>query len=117
MRIAERLKAADVILPRPARRIYGLTIYIGDPDGTMIELYEEGGRMGVRRHFIFFCVTAIGETHNRRRMGFLPFLRPRPPRWMTATRGRQAASSTEARNNSGENASAWNAPGFFVHVS
>ena len=26
--------------------IYGLTIYIADPDGNMIELYEEDAKMG-----------------------------------------------------------------------
>ncbi len=26
--------------------IYGLTIYVSDPDGTTIELYEEGAKMG-----------------------------------------------------------------------
>jgi len=25
--------------------IYGLTIYVADPDGNMIELYEEGARI------------------------------------------------------------------------
>ena len=30
-----------------------------------------------------FFVTAIGETHSARGIGFLPFLRPRPPRCMT----------------------------------
>jgi ureidoacrylate peracid hydrolase len=45
--IAERLKAADVKFFRDLHDgIYGLTIYIADPDGTMIELYEEGERMG-----------------------------------------------------------------------
>ena len=28
--------------------IYGLTIYVFDPDGTMIELYEEGREDAVR---------------------------------------------------------------------
>ena len=45
--IAERLKAADVTFIRDLHDgIYGLTIYVADPDGTMIELYEEGERMG-----------------------------------------------------------------------
>jgi ureidoacrylate peracid hydrolase len=45
--IAERLRAADAKFFRDLHDgIYGLTIYIADPDGTMIELYEEGERMG-----------------------------------------------------------------------
>ncbi len=45
--IAERLKAADVKFFRELHDgIYGLTIYVADPDGNMIELYEEGERMG-----------------------------------------------------------------------
>jgi ureidoacrylate peracid hydrolase len=45
--IAERLKAADVRLFRDLHDgMYGLTIYVADPDGNMIELYEEGERMG-----------------------------------------------------------------------
>jgi ureidoacrylate peracid hydrolase len=44
--IAERLKKADVKFFRELHDgIYGLTIYVADPDGNMIELYEEGGRM------------------------------------------------------------------------
>jgi Glyoxalase/Bleomycin resistance protein/Dioxygenase superfamily len=45
--IAERLRSADVKFFRDLHDgMYGLTIYIADPDGTMIELYEEGERMG-----------------------------------------------------------------------
>jgi ureidoacrylate peracid hydrolase len=45
--IAERLKVAKVKFFRDLHDgIYGLTIYIADPDGNMIELYEEGERMG-----------------------------------------------------------------------
>ena len=45
--ISERLKQADVKFFRELHDgIYGLTIYIADPDGNMIELYEEGARMG-----------------------------------------------------------------------
>jgi ureidoacrylate peracid hydrolase len=45
--IAERLKKADVKFFRELHDgIYGLTIYVADPDGNMIELYEEGERMG-----------------------------------------------------------------------
>ena len=45
--VAERLKQADVKFFRELHDgIYGLTIYISDPDGNMIELYEEGERMG-----------------------------------------------------------------------
>ena len=44
--IAERLKRADVKFFRELHDgIYGLTIYVSDPDGNMIELYEEGERM------------------------------------------------------------------------
>jgi catechol 2,3-dioxygenase-like lactoylglutathione lyase family enzyme len=44
--IAARLKAANVRFDRDLHDgIYGLTIYIFDPDGTMIELYEEGAKM------------------------------------------------------------------------
>ena len=44
--IAERLEKADVRFFRDLHDgIYGLTIYVADPDGNMIELYEEGGRM------------------------------------------------------------------------
>ncbi|HMA73092.1 MAG TPA: VOC family protein [Xanthobacteraceae bacterium] len=45
--ISERLKKADVKFFRELHNgIYGLTIYIADPDGNMIELYEEGAKMG-----------------------------------------------------------------------
>jgi ureidoacrylate peracid hydrolase len=45
--IAARLKAANVKFDRDLHDgIYGLTIYVFDPDGNMIELYEEGARMG-----------------------------------------------------------------------
>jgi catechol 2,3-dioxygenase-like lactoylglutathione lyase family enzyme len=45
--ISERLKQADVKFFRDLHDgIYGLTIYIADPDGNMIELYEEDARMG-----------------------------------------------------------------------
>jgi catechol 2,3-dioxygenase-like lactoylglutathione lyase family enzyme len=44
--IAARLKAANVRFDRDLHDgIYGLTIYVFDPDGTMIELYEEGEKM------------------------------------------------------------------------
>ena len=44
--IARRLKAANVKFDRELHDgIYGLTIYVFDPDGTMIELYEEGEKM------------------------------------------------------------------------
>ena len=44
--IAARLKSAGVKFDRDLHDgIYGLTIYVFDPDGTMIELYEEGQRM------------------------------------------------------------------------
>jgi ureidoacrylate peracid hydrolase len=40
--LAQRLKAADVKFVRDLHDgIYGLTIYIRDPDNNMIELYEE----------------------------------------------------------------------------
>jgi ureidoacrylate peracid hydrolase len=45
--IRERLKRADVTFFHDLHDgIYGLTIYIADPDGNMIEFYEEGARMG-----------------------------------------------------------------------
>jgi catechol 2,3-dioxygenase-like lactoylglutathione lyase family enzyme len=45
--LAARLKAANVKFDRDVHDgIYGLTIYVFDPDGNMIELFEEGGRMG-----------------------------------------------------------------------
>jgi ureidoacrylate peracid hydrolase len=44
--IAARLKAAGVKFDRDLYDgIYGLTIYVFDPDGNMIELYEEGAKM------------------------------------------------------------------------
>ena len=44
--IAARLKAAKVKFDRDLHDgIYGLTIYVFDPDGNMIELYEEGAKM------------------------------------------------------------------------
>jgi len=44
--IAARLKSANVKFDRDLHDgIYGLTIYVFDPDGNMIELYEEGTRM------------------------------------------------------------------------
>ena len=43
--IAARLRSANVKFDRDLHDgIYGLTIYIFDPDGNMIELYEEGAR-------------------------------------------------------------------------
>ena len=45
--VAARLTAANVKFDRDLHDgIYGLTIYVFDPDGNMIELYEEGARMG-----------------------------------------------------------------------
>ena len=44
--IAARLKAANVKFDRDLHDgIYGLTIYVFDPDGNMIELYEESAKM------------------------------------------------------------------------
>ena len=44
--ISARLKQANVRFDRDLHDgIYGLTIYVFDPDGNMIELYEEGQRM------------------------------------------------------------------------
>src|SRR5437763_674612 len=44
--IAARLRAANVKFDRDLHDgIYGLTIYVFDPDGTMVELYEEGQKM------------------------------------------------------------------------
>jgi ureidoacrylate peracid hydrolase len=44
--ISARLKTADVKFFRELHDgIYGLTIYVADPDGNMIELYQEGARM------------------------------------------------------------------------
>jgi catechol 2,3-dioxygenase-like lactoylglutathione lyase family enzyme len=45
--IAKRLKAANVKFERDLHDgLYGLTIYIYDPDGNMIELYDESAKMG-----------------------------------------------------------------------
>jgi ureidoacrylate peracid hydrolase len=45
--ISERLEKAGVKFFRELHDgIYGLTIYVADPDGNMIELYEEGAKMG-----------------------------------------------------------------------
>ena len=44
--IAKRLKAANVKFDRDLHDgIYGLTIYVYDPDGNMIELYDETAKM------------------------------------------------------------------------
>ena len=44
--VASRLRAANVKFARDLHDgIYGLTIYVYDPDGNMIELYEEGAKM------------------------------------------------------------------------
>ena len=44
--ISARLKKANVKFDRELHDgIYGLTIYVFDPDGNMIELYEEGAKM------------------------------------------------------------------------
>ena len=44
--ITARLKSASVKFDRDLHDgIYGLTIYVFDPDGNMIELYEEGAKM------------------------------------------------------------------------
>ena len=44
--ISARLKKANVKFDRDLHDgIYGLTIYVFDPDGNMIELYEEGAKM------------------------------------------------------------------------
>jgi len=44
--IAARLRSAEVKFDRDLHDgIYGLTIYVFDPDGNMIELYEEGAKM------------------------------------------------------------------------
>ena len=44
--ISARLKAAQVKFDRDLHDgIYGLTIYVFDPDSNMIELYEEGAKM------------------------------------------------------------------------
>jgi catechol 2,3-dioxygenase-like lactoylglutathione lyase family enzyme len=45
--IAKRLKAANVKFDRELHDgLYGLTIYFYDPDGNMIELYDETAKMG-----------------------------------------------------------------------
>jgi catechol 2,3-dioxygenase-like lactoylglutathione lyase family enzyme len=45
--VAARLRAANVKFDRDLHDgIYGLTIYVFDPDENMIELYEEGARVG-----------------------------------------------------------------------
>jgi catechol 2,3-dioxygenase-like lactoylglutathione lyase family enzyme len=45
--IAARLKNARVKFDRDLHDgIYGLTIYVFDPDGNMIELFEEGAKIG-----------------------------------------------------------------------
>jgi ureidoacrylate peracid hydrolase len=45
--IAERLRKADVRFFRELHDgIYGLTIYVADPDGNMIELFEEDAKLG-----------------------------------------------------------------------
>jgi ureidoacrylate peracid hydrolase len=45
--ISERLAKAGVKFFHELHDgIYGLTIYIADPDGNMIELYEEDAKMG-----------------------------------------------------------------------
>ena len=44
--IAERLRKSNVrFYQDPHNGIYGLTIYVADPDGNKIELYEEGASM------------------------------------------------------------------------
>ena len=44
--VAARLKQSNAKFDRELHDgIYGLTIYVYDPDGNMIELYEEGARM------------------------------------------------------------------------
>jgi len=45
--IAARLKGANATFVRELHDgLYGLTIYVEDPDGNTIELYQEGARMG-----------------------------------------------------------------------
>jgi ureidoacrylate peracid hydrolase len=45
--IADRLKQAGATFFRELHDgLYGLTIYVADPDGNMIELYEENAKMG-----------------------------------------------------------------------
>ena len=44
--IAKRLKAANVKFDRDLHDgIYGLTIYVFDPDGNMVELYDPDAKM------------------------------------------------------------------------
>ncbi|HTP91189.1 MAG TPA: VOC family protein [Xanthobacteraceae bacterium] len=44
--IAERLKKANVKFFNELHDgIYGLTIYVADPDGTKVELFEEGAKL------------------------------------------------------------------------
>jgi ureidoacrylate peracid hydrolase len=44
--IAERLRKSNVKFYQDLHNgIYGLTIYVADPDGNKIELYEEGASM------------------------------------------------------------------------
>jgi ureidoacrylate peracid hydrolase len=44
--VSARLKQANAKFDRELHDgIYGLTIYVYDPDGNMIELYEEGTKM------------------------------------------------------------------------
>jgi ureidoacrylate peracid hydrolase len=44
--VAARLKKANTKFDRELHEgIYGLTIYVYDPDGNMIELYEEGAKL------------------------------------------------------------------------
>ncbi len=44
--IAERLRKSNVRFYQDLHNgIYGLTIYVADPDGNKIELYEEGASM------------------------------------------------------------------------
>jgi catechol 2,3-dioxygenase-like lactoylglutathione lyase family enzyme len=44
--IAARLKQSNAKFDRELHDgIYGLTIYVYDPDGNLIELYEEGAKM------------------------------------------------------------------------
>jgi ureidoacrylate peracid hydrolase len=44
--VAARLKQSNARFDRELHDgIYGLTIYVFDPDGNMIELYEEGAKM------------------------------------------------------------------------
>lgn len=46
-RLAERLRAADVKFHQGIHDgIYGLTVYVADPDGNKIELFQEGAKLG-----------------------------------------------------------------------